>query len=100
MGIIIIFYRCHQIFSNHPDFYLMLSSKSPSIQSRERDITSQNEYWWPYMYFIKQILNTVSNSAIANTIYHSEVFSLLKGPKHIIQGHPERVLKVNSFAQA
>ena len=37
-----------------------------------------------YMYFIKQILNTVSNSAIANTIYHFEVFSLLKGPKPII----------------
>ena len=33
------------------------------------------------MYFIKQILNTVSNSAIANTIYHSEVFSFLKGCK-------------------
>ena len=28
-------YRCHQIFSNHPDFYLMLSSKSPSSQEKE-----------------------------------------------------------------
>ena len=50
-----------------------------SIQSRERDITSQKRILVAYMYFIKQILNTVSNSAIANTIYHSEVFSFLKG---------------------